>query len=213
MSRTRIVLVRHGQTEWNVSRRFQGQADVPMDAHGRAQAEAAAVELAGIGATACYSSDLSRAMETAELVAGASGIGVTPDDRLREVHVGDWTGLLLSEVAERHPWYPESLRNRVDVRRSDTGETGTEAGERVASALRDYADRHPGETVLVVGHGFASRVGLAFVLGMTYEQSFSLGSLWNCSWTVLEHGRDWRLVHYNHVADGHSGELPSVAVL
>ena len=152
-------------------------------------------------------------METAELVAGASGIGVTPDDRLREVHVGDWTGLLLSEVAERHPWYPESLRNRVDVRRSDTGETGTEAGERVASALRDYADRHPGETVLVVGHGFASRVGLAFVLGMTYEQSFSLGSLWNCSWTVLEHGRDWRLVHYNHVADGHSGELPSVAVL
>lgn len=128
MSRTRIVLVRHGQTEWNVSRRFQGQADVPMDAHGRAQAEAAAVELAGIGATACYSSDLSRAMETAELVAGASGIGVTPDDRLREVHVGDWTGLLLSEVAERHPWYPESLRNRVDVRRSDTGETGTEAG-------------------------------------------------------------------------------------
>ncbi len=213
MTRTRIVLVRHGQTEWNVTRRFQGQADVPLDDKGRAQAEVAASELRDVGATVCYSSDLSRAMETAETLTRASGLTVVPDARLREVHVGEWEGWLLSEVAEQFPWYTESLRNRVDVRRSETGETGTEAGQRVASALQDYAERHSGQTVLVVGHGFATRVGLALLLGMTYENSFSFASLWNCSWTVLEHSRDWRLVHYNQVAAGHSGELPSVAVL
>ncbi len=210
VTKTRFVLVRHGQTAWNATGRFQGQADVPLDAHGRAQAEALATELAELDADACYSSDLSRALETAELLAHAIGLEVTRDVRLREIHVGDWQGRTVAEVSAEHPLFRQNLKDRVDFRRSDTGETGLEAGSRVAGALAEYASKHLGQTVVVVGHGFAMRVGLALTLGLSFEQSFSLSGLWNASWTVVEHGRDWRLVHYNQVAAGHSGELASV---
>lgn len=210
MTRTRLILVRHGQTAWNATGRFQGQANVPLDAHGLGQAKELAEELADLDAAFCYSSDLSRTMQTAEILGAAIGVDVVPDAQLREVHVGDWQGRTVADVSEEFPWFTEHLRERVDFRRSATGETGLEAGGRVAEALAGYVRRHPGQTVVVVGHGFSMRVGLALTLGLSFEQSFALAGLWNCSWTVLEHGRDWRLVHYNQVVAGHSGELKSV---
>ncbi len=209
MSPARLVLVRHGQTEGNASGRFQGQLDVPLNDHGRAQARAVAPVLAGVGAARVVSSDLSRALETAQTIAAASGLPVETDVGLREIHVGSWQWRTPDDIRAEAPSYAEDLLAGRDFRRSATGETATEAGERVRGVLERLAREHPGETSLVVGHGLALRVGLAFTLGFDFAGSFALSGLWNCSWTVLEVRDRWRLVSYNNVVPGHSGALAS----
>lgn len=207
--RTKLVLVRHGQTDSNAAGRFQGQQDVPLNRIGRSQADAVAERLVRLRASRVVTSDLLRARATAEAVAAASGLGVEVDDRLREIHVGSWQGRTAAEVAAETPWFEDALRSGADFRRSDTGETAEEAGERVAEVLRELAARHPHETTIVVGHGLALRVGMCLFLGLGLESSFALSGLWNCSWTILDHHERWRLQSYNNVVVGHAGPLAS----
>jgi len=148
---TTLLLARHGETDWNRERRWQGHAEIELNNTGRAQARALAGELALDGAAAVYTSDLSRARETAEIVAEEIGMPVTLDPRLREVDVGEWSGLTWSEVEAR---FPEGARRRL------AGETGWEHGEafeamgdRVTEALLEIAAAHDGDRVLVVTHG------------------------------------------------------------
>lgn len=209
MTRTRLVLVRHGQTDWNAGGRFQGQADVPLNAHGIAQALTLADPIAEMAPDRIVSSDLSRALTTADTLAAACGLNVEVDARLREIHVGSWQGRTPEDVSVECPWFPDALRAGRDFRRSDTGETASEAGERVHQALLAAAERHPGETLVVVGHGLALRIGLTFLLGLDFAHSFLLTGLWNCSWSVVEHRGYWRLTSYNNVVPGHSGALKS----
>ncbi|MFT3875363.1 MAG: histidine phosphatase family protein [Propioniciclava sp.] len=210
-ARTKLVLVRHGQTEANLEGRFQGQQDVPLNKTGRRQAHVVAERLARMGPARVVSSDLDRAMTTAEAIAKACGVGVACDRRLREIDVGTWQGRTSAEVAAAHPWFEEALRLGRDFRRSETGETAEEAGTRVAGVLEELARVHPLETTVVVGHGLALRVGLALFLGMGIEGSFSLSGLWNCSWTVLDHNGRWRLLSYNNVVPNHSGPTASAS--
>src|SRR5438034_11161678 len=98
-----LLLARHGETDWNRDRRWQGHADPPLNDSGREQARALARELAADPPSAVYTSDLSRSHETAAIVAAELGLPVTADARLREVDVGEWSGLLWSEIAERYP--------------------------------------------------------------------------------------------------------------
>ena len=209
MTRTRLVLVRHGQTDWNAGGRFQGQADIPLNAHGIDQAATLAEAIADLAPDRIVSSDLSRARTTADTIAAACGLDVEVDARLREIHVGSWQGRTPEDVSVECPWFPDALRAGRDFRRSDTGETATEAGERVRDALAAAAERHPGETIVVVGHGLALRIGLTFLLGLDFAHSFLLSGLWNCSWSVAEHRGYWRLTSYNNVVPGHSGALKS----
>jgi probable phosphoglycerate mutase len=146
-----VLLVRHGETDWNREHRWQGHADPPLNAHGYAQARALAKQLAHSSARAVYSSDLDRARATADAVAAQIGVAVSLDPRLREVDVGEWSGLTSAEVAARYPG---------GMRRHQRGMTGWELGEsysamtqRVLEALRAIGDTHPGETVVVVTHG------------------------------------------------------------
>ncbi|MDO5534683.1 MAG: histidine phosphatase family protein [Propionibacteriaceae bacterium] len=207
--RTKLVLVRHGQTDSNAAGRFQGQQDVPLNRIGRSQADAVAERLVRMKPARVVTSDLLRAHATAEAIAGASGVGVTIDERLREIHVGSWQGRTSVEVAAENPWFEDALAAGRDFRRSETGETAAEAGERVAAALSDLADAHPLETTVVVGHGLALRVGMSLFLGLGMEASFALSGLWNCSWTILDHNGRWRLQSYNNVVVGHAGPLAS----
>ncbi len=209
MTRTRLVLVRHGQTDWNASGRFQGQADVPLNTHGVAQAQELAPFVAALSPDRIVSSDLVRARVTAEVIGEASEVGIMVDEGLREIHVGSWQGRTPADVQDESPWFTEALRAGRDFRRSDTGETATEAGERVRVVLAALGEAYPGETTVVVGHGLALRVGLAFLLGLDFHQSFGLAGLWNCSWSVLEHRSGWALQSYNNVVPGHSGPLKS----
>lgn len=206
---TRLVLVRHGQTGFNASGRFQGQLDVALNAHGLAQAYELAPTLAALRPAHVAASDLGRAQQTAAVVASACGLTVETDAALREIDVGSWSGRTPAEVQPEAPWFDEFLRTGRDFRRSETGETASEAGERVRGALLRLAEAHPGQTTIVVGHGLALRVGLAFLLGLDFAGSGALSGLWNCSWSVLERRDRWRLQSYNNVVPGHSGALAS----
>jgi len=202
--RTRLVLVRHGQTDVNAAGRFQGQQDTPLNRVGRKQADAVAGRIAALKPAHLLSSDLARARDTAAAIAAATGLSVETDARLREIDVGRWQGLSVVEVGAAHPWFAEKLAAGEDFRRSETGETATEAGERIAGVLAEVVQRRPGETIVVVGHGLALRVGTALTLGLGFAGSYALSGLWNCSWTILEHAARWRLLTYNAVASPRS---------
>jgi thiosulfate oxidation carrier complex protein SoxZ len=155
---TTLFIARHGQTDWNFEHRWQGHADPPLNATGRAQAAELGEALAGSAIEAVFSSDLRRAAETAEIVAARLGLLVELDARLREVDVGEWSGLTAAEVEER---YPEGFLRR---RGGQTGWTeGEELGamaERVVAALLEIAGRHPDGRLLVVTHGGPMRATL-----------------------------------------------------
>ena len=204
MTAARVVVWRHGETAWNAEGRYQGQADVALNARGVSQAAAAAPRIAALRPDRIVSSDLSRAATTAQQLARHTGLTVELEPRLQEINVGDWAGMTNAEVFAAHPDFAEALAAGQDARRSATGETGAEAGSRVAEALLDIAESSPdGSTVVAVGHGFVLRVATVFLLGLDYAHNLTLGGLWNASWSVLHPGgASWRLLSYNNVADG-----------
>lgn len=201
MTASRLILLRHGETDWNASGRMQGHLDIPMNATGERQARAAATALAErhhIGSI--VSSDLSRAQGTARALAEATGLPVSTDQRLREINVGEWVGLTLADILASDKKVAEALHRGEDVRRSATGENSTELGERIAGALRDIVEQtDDGETVAVVTHGMAARFGAVFFAGGGFADTRLLGGLRNCAWIVLDAGKDgvWRIRQYN----------------
>jgi broad specificity phosphatase PhoE len=163
--------VRHGETDWNRERRFQGHADPPLNETGREQAHALAAELAGEQIDVVYTSDLVRARETAEIIAARLGTEVVPLPELREIDVGDWEGLSWPEIEER---FPEGARAwHVNGAGWESGETYDELRERIVPALLRIARRHPAERVLVVGHGGTIRATRAFIEGVSVPESRS----------------------------------------
>jgi broad specificity phosphatase PhoE len=142
---TTFLLVRHGETDWNLERRVQGHADRPLNETGRAQARALAETLAEEPLDAVYSSDLVRAHETARIVAEPRALQVTALGELREKNFGTWEGLTDDEVLTRFP----------DARRGHWGdaETTEDVARRVLAALHRIAETHPDGRVLVVTHG------------------------------------------------------------
>jgi len=166
---TELWLVRHGETDWNRERRFQGHADEPLNDRGRTQARALAEELAGAGIAAVYTSDLARARETAEIVSRRLGLEAVPVRELREIDVGSWQGLTWPEIEARFPEGVAAWRERGHG--WESGESYDELAERVLAALRRIAADHPGERVLVVGHGGTVRATRAFVDGVTVAES------------------------------------------
>lgn len=165
---TTILLARHGETDWNRQSRWQGHADPPLNEFGREQARELAERLASEPISAVYSSDLRRAHETARIVAERLGLDVTAVPDLREVDVGEWSGLSVDEVHERFPAGIE--RWRAGGKGWDGGESYGEMGRRVVGALERIAASHPDETVLVISHGGAIRATVAHARGMSYEQ-------------------------------------------
>jgi probable phosphoglycerate mutase len=150
---TRLFVIRHGETAWNVEQRIQGQLDIPLNDTGRWQAERMAQALAGEGIQAIYSSDLSRAAETAAALARAAGLPLTTDPDLRERAFGHFEGATFKEIEER--WPEDALRWRR--REVDFGPGGGERlrdfyARSVEAAMR-LAARHPGQTVALVAHG------------------------------------------------------------
>jgi alpha-ribazole phosphatase len=178
---TTLLLARHGETDWNRDGRWQGQTDTPLNQRGREQARALAAEVAGNRIAAVYASDLTRARETAAIVADRLRVPLYVDPRLRELHFGGWEGLTTAEIEERYPH--EIARWRADDGSNAFagGETYTEMGERVVSALTEIAAAHPSEDILVVLHGGPIRGLLAHAAGVTYGNQRRLRAhLANC---------------------------------
>lgn len=195
---TRLIIWRHGNTDWNAAGRVQGQTDVPLNDLGREQARAAAPLLAALRPDAIVASDLSRAADTAAALAALTGLPVGTDPRLRERHFGLWQGLILAEAAERHP--AEYARWRAGDPDPGAGiETLDDLGKRVGAAFQDAADLAPGGTVVVTTHGGGARQGVGQLLGWEHAVLRTVGSLSNCHWTELRHDdtRGWHLRAHN----------------
>lgn len=164
MASTTILLARHGETDWNAAGRWQGHTDRSLTELGRRQAAELAERLADVELDAVYSSDLLRAVETAEPVAKRLGLPLQTLPELREVDVGTWAGLTRDEVAER---FPDGFRRWSEWQTGwEDGETYDEMGERVVGAILRLAGEHPGERILVVSHGGAIRALHAAAAGI-----------------------------------------------
>src|SRR5919204_3508719 len=160
---TRILLARHGESDWNVENRWQGHADRPLTETGRLQAELLAERLAGTMIDAVYASDLRRAADTARIVAARLGLRVHTDADLREVDVGSWQGLTREHVAAR---FPEDYARWVEGGTGWTdGETYEAMAARVMAAIRRIASSYGNSQVLLVSHGGAIRAIHAAALG------------------------------------------------
>jgi broad specificity phosphatase PhoE len=168
---TTLLLVRHGETEWNRTGRWQGHSDTPLNERGREQARDLARQLDGVNAL--YSSDLARARQTAEIVAAALDVDVRLDRRLRERRFGAWEGLTAVEIerdfAEAHRRWEAG-----EGFGADDAEPFDAFAARVTSFLDDVLRRHPGETVLVIGHGGSIRVIHAAATGLDYVRDHRL---------------------------------------
>jgi 2,3-bisphosphoglycerate-dependent phosphoglycerate mutase len=150
---TRILAIRHGETAWNVDGRIQGQLDIPLNAMGQWQVHRLALALAGEGVAALYSSDLLRAVETAQAVARGSGLSVHTDQGLRERGFGVFEGLSYDEVNHRWPVESERWRQRDPEFAPPSGETLTQFFERSVATVSRLAQQHAGQTIAVVSHG------------------------------------------------------------
>jgi broad specificity phosphatase PhoE len=196
---TRLIVWRHGNTDWNAGHRVQGQTDVPLNDLGRQQAVDAADLLVRLRPTALVASDLCRAADTAAALAALTGLSVTYDERLRERSFGQWEGLTMAEVARTRPEEHARWTAGADVIGGDV-ETLDDLGKRVADAFQAAADRvTPGSTVVVATHGAAARSGIGQLLGWPSEQLRTLRALQNCHWAELTHDEDrgWQLGAYN----------------
>jgi len=154
---TELWLIRHGQTDWNLEGRYQGQADMPLNATGLAQAQAFAASLDGRKFSALYSSDLMRAYQTAQIIAAQVGLAVQTDRRLREINQGEWQGRTLVEIRAVYNEGKQAHRSQIDpaTARAPGGESVLEVSQRMALASDDIARAVPTGPVLVVGHGLA----------------------------------------------------------
>lgn len=176
---------------------MQGQADVELNELGLAQAAAAAETLASEGIDVIYTSELRRAAATAEAVAEVTGAPLHEDARLVEVNVGSWSGQTSDAVLESFPEQRELFAKGIDYPRSSTGETGAQVGARGAAALGELAQRHKGQTVLVVTHGYFTQVVVAELLGLAGYGN-RLAPLRNAHWCELRFlGDRWVLASYN----------------
>jgi broad specificity phosphatase PhoE len=163
---TTLILARHGETDWNREGRWQGHSDTSLNELGREQARQLADELAG-EVDVVYSSDLSRARETAEIIGARLGLDVEVDSRLRERSFGSWEGLTHPEVEERDAealarWHAGEGYGALDAEPHDA------FAERMTGFLHDVLKRHPGERILVITHGGSMRVIHALAEGLDY---------------------------------------------
>ena len=166
---TTILLARHGETDWNREGRFQGWADPPLNATGRAQAVDLSVELMAEELAAVYSSPLRRAYETAEVVAASRGLEPVTVDALREVDVGSWSGLSRAEIEHR---FPEQYARWLDYGQGwEDGETYEQMVDRVVGALQELAEARDGERILAVTHGGPMRAASAFADRVSYAEA------------------------------------------
>jgi 2,3-bisphosphoglycerate-dependent phosphoglycerate mutase len=206
MESTRIILVRHGETDWNATGRIQGHSDTPLNAVGRTQAQRVARHLASEPVRALYSSDLARAFETATIIGQTLGLMVVTSRRLRERQYGAWEGLTAADIQARYPEQFAEWRARSTAFAPPQGETRAQLLARALAKLQPIAGRHVGEVVAVVTHGGFCYVLINHILGSVDGDSreFTFG---NASIHRLEvTGNRWSVLSMNETAHLHVAE-------
>jgi glucosyl-3-phosphoglycerate phosphatase len=186
-----LVMLRHGQTEYNAGSRMQGQLDTDLSDLGRAQAVSAAEVLAKRQPLVIVSSDLRRALDTATALGERSGLPVTTDTRLRETHLGDWQGMTHLEVDVIAPgarmawrddarWAPHGGESRVDVARRSLPLV-----EELVAGQSEWGVEDPDRPVVLVAHGGLIAALTGAVLGLPVDNWPVFGGMGNASWVQL----------------------------
>ncbi len=203
MTLRHLVLLRHGQTDYNADNRMQGHVDSKLTSEGLAQSASVAPQVARLTPQRLMSSDLSRATGTAEVVAEACGLSVEIDPRLRETHLGEWQGRTVVDIESEWPgaiatwrqnpgWAPPGGESRLEVVRRCTP---------VVDQLDDeLADDGDAATAVLVAHGGMIAGLVCGLLAMPIEAWPAIGGVGNCRWAALARRPDhprWRLVGYN----------------
>jgi alpha-ribazole phosphatase len=175
---TTLYLIRHGATEGNHEKRYKGSIDVPISQEGLEQVRKAAdfirAELQGGELSAVYTSPLSRAVDSAQIIAEPYSIEPVTDDNLKERHFGIWEGMTFAEIREQ---YPDEFRKWADnpLEHSPVGgESSIEVRDRIVPAVEDIISRHGDESIAIVGHGGVNRIIICHLLGIPLEHMFRI---------------------------------------
>jgi alpha-ribazole phosphatase len=160
--KTILWLVRHGQTDWNLEGRYQGQADTPLNSTGIEEAGRAARQLADRPFRMVYSSDLQRAKRTAEMIAQVRNTPVRVDPRLREISLGEWEGQIFDLIQVQYPLEVEERKRNPLTFRAPGGESIEDIWDRVKQAVNEITEQNPGNEVVLVAHGIVLAVLLAY---------------------------------------------------
>lgn len=204
MTLNRLVLWRHGETEWNADRRMQGQLDPDLSEIGIEQARRAAPIIAGFVPQVLLTSDLRRASNTAAVLAERTALPVQTDKRLRETHLGQWQGLTHDDVDARWPGARATWRGNA-AWAPPGGETRIEVASRVRQLVTELDSRQEVQVAVLCAHGGLIASLVACLLGLPVDRWPTLSGIGNCHWAVLDRsmliefgsGLSWRLVSYN----------------
>jgi alpha-ribazole phosphatase len=184
----RVLLSRHGQTEFNAGARFQGQTDTPLSELGREQARHLADRLAREPIDVAYASDLSRARETAEIALGERAVPLRLAPPLREVAFGRWEGLTFAEIEKKYPGDVVAReRDRVHFTQPGGGESLVQLGARVSAFLAEVLPRHEGQSILMVAHGGSVNAAISTILDIPLTSWWRLRNN-NGNVSVIEFG-------------------------
>lgn len=198
-----LVLVRHGETQWNKEGRYQGQHDIPLSKTGQQQAKQLAQFFSSWSLDAVYASDLTRAADTASAIAQVHQLPVITDPRLREYAFGVWEGLTRAEIKHKYPELYYGRRTNIDIL-IPGGETGSQVQARAFQWLLEAADQEH-ETVLAVSHGGTIRALLAKILEIDISKCHKLrldnGGFSIISWQVHDNRRQFNIHGINCRAD------------
>ena len=186
---TKIILTRHGITQWNIDKKYQGQSDTPLSKEGLEQAEKLAESLKNEKIDAVYSSDLLRAQKTAECIAGNHGLKVNTEPRLREIMFGEWEGLTFAQIDGKWPETFRDLFNHPDTITIPGGESFQEVQKRAYTAFLDIIKKHPDETVVIVSHGGTIGTIFCSILELNLKHIFSIKQN-NASINRIEYAND-----------------------
>ena len=173
MEKLNLYIVRHGQTEWNLEKRMQGQKDSPLTELGREQADKLRHSLENIKWDAIYSSSSQRALTTANIIRSNQEIPIILRDELQEMSFGDWEGKLLKDIAESEPQKNEDFWMSPDLYVASSGEDFFDVEKRVTKEIKKIVERHSAGNILLVTHTVIVK------LLMAYFEKRPLEALWN----------------------------------
>ncbi len=196
MKETEIILIRHGETEWNSQKRMQGHSNSDLSEVGRGQIQALGELMKNVSFDHIYSSDSLRARQTAEAITQYSGHTLQFDQRIREKNLGVFEGLTSTEAKERHPEVYRLFKTAGPNYVIDEGESTQQLLERALEFIEEIRLRHPQERVVMVTHGGVVRVLMKHALGLSIDaptrfiikNTGIFGLIWNENWLVTQMG-------------------------
>lgn len=194
---TRIILIRHGETTWNIEGRYQGQEDTPLSPRGLEQGHLLAEGLRNIPLDLCISSPLQRSFQTCKFCAELHCLEVQADPRLLEINHGTWEGVLAGDIAAAYPHEFEQWHSQPHLVQMPGGENLEDVRIRVRAAFDDYVAKYPDKTILVAAHDAVNKAIICDVLGLGMEHFWQVKQDNTCI-NVLEYNNGvWRLVLLN----------------